>query len=84
MPEPSDSLASKSPTPPTANMGLTPEERTRIVAAVDETAMAINDRVNATTAQQRQAAYERYKAGMFALLIAFANVLKHGTQGDYQ
>lgn len=64
-------------------MALTPEEQTALVNAVAEIANAINDRVNATTAQQRQAALTRFNTGMRAYTIAILNMTKHGTTGDY-
>jgi hypothetical protein len=64
-------------------MALTPEERAAWLASVNEIALAINDRILATTAQARQAAQTRFINGMKAHDLLLLNALKYGSQGGY-
>jgi hypothetical protein len=63
---------------------LTDAERLALRNAILETANAVDDRVNATTVQQKLAARDRYVNGWVSALIVIFNAVKHGSQGDYE
>lgn len=64
-------------------MALSQEDLDKLVVGVTETALAINDRINATNASQRLAAQNRYINGWRDVLRVVLNLSRHGTQGDY-
>lgn len=64
-------------------MALTPDEATLLDSLLEESALAINDAIVATTAQQKLAAKTRYKNAMKALGKFAMNTIKQGIGGDY-
>ena len=64
-------------------MALTPEEVILFEAALEESALAINDAIVATTAQQKLDAKLRYKNAQRVMGKQILQFVKHGIQGDY-
>lgn len=62
---------------------ITPEERQRFEAALDEEAQAIMDAIAATTNPQRIAARDRFKAARRTQFLLALNAAKYGIQNDY-